>query len=165
MTTRILLLACFTFLLSFQTETWAEETPDLLKGGINDTNEQYRGEHYVKKLHEAYKKNKDPTEALVADGDLLISQMLGTDFSKEKQLRLNIIQRKMFLKRKTLEELYNSHDLSLDAYEYQIEKVSTDSFVSAAKVLSDDEFEKLFGFQKSEISKAFDKIIEPLPKQ
>jgi len=162
---RILLATCFTFLLALQIETaLAEETTNLLKGNINDTNEQYRSEYYAKKLHESYKKSKDETEALVVDGDLLINQMLGNDFLKEKRLHLNIIQRKMFLKRKTLEELYNSNDLSLDAYEYQIEKVSTESFIEAAKILSDIEFEKLFGFQKIEISKAYDKITEPLPE-
>ena len=143
----------------------SEEISPELRGLIKESTEQYRTEHYSKHLHDVYKSDQDESEALVQDGDLLINQMLGADFPKEKQQALNIIQRKMFLKRKALEELFDSKDLTLDSFQYQLEKVSTDSFVSASKILSDDEFEALFGFSKKEIPVAFDRIVEKQPNK
>lgn len=104
-------------------------------------------------------------EALVADGDLLISQRLGSDFSSRKRVALNGVQRKMFLKQELLESMFQSGKLSESSYRQRLENAFRESFVNAGRVLSDHEFVTLFGFPKDKVANSVKEIVTPPPPQ
>lgn len=133
---------------------------DLLVGRLNAANERYRTEHYSQKLNEVYKQS-DHTEALVADGDLLVSQILGSDFSPKKRVRLRAAQRKMFLRQEMLQGMFQSGRLLESDYYELLQETFRESFLSVGQILSDEEFETLFDFSKDEIPEAIGAVTAP----
>lgn len=136
----------------------------LLSGFVNEYNKEYRDEFYSCKDFEILSEqlenpNGDPVKDTVAQFENVIDYALGIDFPKSKREEIRAIQRELLYKKSTLDDLSDAGRISEEDYLSQASWQNEESLRKVAKVITDEEFEALYGLKKNEIAGSFFKLI------
>lgn len=147
------LLIIFIFLLG--TSVFAQDG-HRLNGPQNTINSEYRHEFYKGKIHDLEIKFGDHSrfinpDKIVLQFGFIIDQILGADFPEYKKSAILTLQRDTLDRKREFHDGYNSGKYSYEEYIASISAVAEENLEKTTEFLTDDEFNALFRFKKSEI--------------
>lgn len=140
--------------------TSAAASVEQLKGHRSSGNSGVRARFYneeLRMLDQKYKqqKPKDTESVLAEDFGFAIDEALGSDFPKGKKKLLGTYQYNMLKQKSVLDKLYERGILDKNTYVEQASNLVEESFRNAAQILTDEEYEILFGMEKGHINGIF----------
>lgn len=136
----------------------------LLSGFVNEYNREYRAEFYACKDYETLSEqlgnlNGNSVKDTVVQFENVIDYALGIDFPESKREEIRAVQKELLYKKSTLDDLSDAGRIAEQDYISQSAWQNEESLRKVAKVLTDEEFEALYGLKKSEIDGSFLKLI------
>lgn len=129
----------------------------LLHGLKNNDNSDYRRNHFQEQVRNLYgiEPPEDKDILLVDDFGFLIDEALGIDFPKDIKERLLTYQYSMLKQKSSLDILYKEGLLREEMYVEKLSYVVEKNLSRSADLLTDEEFETLFGIKKIDIEGVF----------
>lgn len=136
----------------------------LLSGFVNEYNQEYRAEFYSCKDYETLSEqlanpNGNAVKDTVAQFENVINYALGIDFPENKREEIRAVQRELLYKKSTLDDLSDAGRITEQDYMAQSSWQNEESLRKVAKILTAEEFEALYGLEKSEITGSFLKLL------
>ena len=127
-----------------------------LNGPQNTLNSEYRHEFYKNKIMDLEKEFGDHSQSINPDKitlqfRLIIDRVFGVDFAEYKKNAILNFQRDTLNKKQGFRDNYNYGNSSYEEYIALISTVAEENLEKTAELLTDNEFEALFQFKKSEI--------------
>ncbi|MFH1232457.1 MAG: hypothetical protein V1651_01160 [Patescibacteria group bacterium] len=136
----------------------------LLSGFVNEYNKEYRDEFYACKDFEILSEqlanpNVNAVKDTVVQFENVIDYTLGMDFPENKREEIRAVQRELLYKKSTLDDLSDAGRITEQDYMAQSSWQNEESLRKVAKILTDEDFEALYGIKKSEITGSFLKLL------
>ena len=137
--------------------------PGMLSGVASGYTSDFRDEFYAPKIQALLKEQMinptgDDTEELVAQFELVIDYTLGADFSQEKREQIRTGQREAHKRGKALDAKFERGLITEDEYEEQESQNHERDLRELAEVLSNEEFETMFGYPKENIEGSYARL-------
>jgi hypothetical protein len=137
----------------------------MLKGPVRSDVEKFRNDFYSRKDFELAKKQKENpgkeiAEEIAEQFENRIDFALGIDFPMEKREIIGTSLKKMHFKLEPLRKALEDGNLSKDYYFSIVDSESEKFLGVCSDVLTDQEFEDLFQFKKTEIKGTFRRVLK-----
>ncbi len=137
--------------------------PEMLGGVASEYTSDFRDEFYAPKIQAVLNEQMtnptgDDTEELVAQFEFVIDHTLGIDFSQEKREQIKNRQREAHKRGKALDAKFERGLITEEEYEEEESQNHERDLRELAEVLSDEEFETMFGYPKHDIEGAYARL-------
>jgi len=137
--------------------------PEMLSGVASEYTNDFRDEFYAPKIQALLNEQMtnptgDDTEELVAQFEFAIDYALGADFPEERREEIRNRQREAHKRGKALDTRMEMGLISKEEHEEQEAQNHEKDLRELAEVLSDEEFETMFGYPKHDIEGAYARL-------
>lgn len=136
----------------------------MLSGCVDNDNVGFRDEFYSRKDYatveeQSINPSEDVVNDLVIQFENVIDYSLGIDFPEDRRAGIRSAQKEMLHKKSVLDNLSEQGLITEQDYTAQLSKQYEESLKKVAEATTDQEFESLYGFKKSDIANSFIELI------